>query len=255
MENGWICIHRKIRDHWIWGDKPFDKKSAWIDLLLSANHNQTKFMLGNEIISAERGDIITSELKLAERWGWSRTKVRDFLKLLEREGMISQKKDSKKTVLNIVNYGIYQDLQTEKEQQKNNEKTAEEHQKNIEETSKEHQKNTNNNDNNKNNENKDNKKTSRARVFTVPSVADVQAYCEERGNRVDAERFVDYYTANGWKVGKNSMKDWKAAVRNWEKQDAERAEGQNGVRRQGVSNQYGGNDFLRMMAEFEEEEG
>ena len=46
---------------------------------------------------------------------------------------------------------------------------------------------------------------------------EVQAYCRERNNNVDAERFIDYYTANGWQVGKNKMKDWKAAVRNWER--------------------------------------
>ena len=53
--------------------------------------------------------------------------------------------------------------------------------------------------------------------FVPPSRQEVQAYCDERNNNVDAERFVDYYTVNGWKVGKNSMKDWKAAVRNWER--------------------------------------
>ncbi|MGN0135890.1 DUF6291 domain-containing protein [Anaerotignum sp.] len=74
-------------------------------------------------------------------------------------------------------------------------------------------------------------------TFTPPTLEEVQAYCQERGNHVDAERFIDYYTSNGWKVGKNSMKDWKAAVRNWEKQDAERVEGQSGVRQQGASNQ------------------
>jgi hypothetical protein len=47
-------------------------------------------------------------------------------------------------------------------------------------------------------------------------VEEVRAYCQERGNSVDAQRFVDYYGANGWKVGKNPMKDWKAAVRTWE---------------------------------------
>ena len=55
--------------------------------------------------------------------------------------------------------------------------------------------------------------------FTPPTLDEVKAYCEERGNRVNAERFIDYYTSNGWKVGKNSMKDWKAAVRTWEKSD------------------------------------
>lgn len=53
--------------------------------------------------------------------------------------------------------------------------------------------------------------------FVPPTLAEVQSYCCERKNMVDAERFVDYYEANGWKVGKNSMKDWKAAVRSWEK--------------------------------------
>ena len=53
--------------------------------------------------------------------------------------------------------------------------------------------------------------------FSPPTLEDVKAYCAERGNNVDAERFIDYYTANGWKVGKNPMKDWKAAVRTWER--------------------------------------
>lgn len=53
--------------------------------------------------------------------------------------------------------------------------------------------------------------------FTKPTLEEIQAYCRERGNGVDANRFVDYYEANGWKVGKNPMKDWKAAIRNWEK--------------------------------------
>lgn len=55
--------------------------------------------------------------------------------------------------------------------------------------------------------------------FTPPTREDVQAYCRERNNKVDAERFIDYYTANGWQVGKNKMKDWKAAVRNWERSE------------------------------------
>jgi len=53
--------------------------------------------------------------------------------------------------------------------------------------------------------------------FSPPTLEDVQAYCAERRNNVDPEKFMDYYTSNGWKVGRNSMKDWKAAVRNWER--------------------------------------
>ena len=65
---------------------------------------------------------------------------------------------------------------------------------------------------------KDNSIENRKR-FTAPTIEDVIAYCKERGNRVDPERFIDYYTSNGWKVGKNPMKDWKAAVRTWERSE------------------------------------
>lgn len=58
-----------------------------------------------------------------------------------------------------------------------------------------------------------------ATAFRPPTVDEVKAYCLERKNRVDPVRFVDYYTANGWKVGRNPMKDWRAAVRNWERED------------------------------------
>lgn len=61
------------------------------------------------------------------------------------------------------------------------------------------------------------------RKFTRPSVEEVSAYCRERGNGVDPAAFIDYYTANGWRVGRNPMKDWKAAVRNWEKKDRPKA--------------------------------
>lgn len=50
-----------------------------------------------------------------------------------------------------------------------------------------------------------------------PTLEEVKAYCKERNNGVDAERWFNYYSANGWKVGKNPMKDWKAAVRTWER--------------------------------------
>lgn len=55
--------------------------------------------------------------------------------------------------------------------------------------------------------------------FVPPTVEEVEAYINEKGYSIDAHKFVDYYTANGWKVGKNPMKDWKAAVRNWSRND------------------------------------
>ena len=58
--------------------------------------------------------------------------------------------------------------------------------------------------------------------FTAPSVDEVRAYCQERKNSIDPQRFVDFYTANGWVQGKGKpIKDWKAAVRLWESKEAE----------------------------------
>lgn len=51
--------------------------------------------------------------------------------------------------------------------------------------------------------------------FVPPTVDDVRAYCTEQGYRIDPERFVAYYESNGWKVGRNSMRDWRAACRTW----------------------------------------
>lgn len=59
--------------------------------------------------------------------------------------------------------------------------------------------------------------------FTSPTLAEVTAYCEERGNGVDPQQFIDFYTSKGWKVGDQPMKDWKAAVRTWEKRDGRQA--------------------------------
>ena len=64
---------------------------------------------------------------------------------------------------------------------------------------------------------KENIKEKPKKRFTPPSREEVQAYCQERGNNVDADRFIDFYTSKGWMVGKNPMKDWKACVRTWEK--------------------------------------
>lgn len=65
------------------------------------------------------------------------------------------------------------------------------------------------------------RESTRASRFTPPSVEEVAEYCRERENIVDAERFCDFYASKGWKVGKEPMKDWKAAVRTWEKRDSE----------------------------------
>lgn len=63
-------------------------------------------------------------------------------------------------------------------------------------------------------------KTTR-KTFSKPTLEEISAYCQERNNSVDAQRFFDYYEAKGWVVGKSPMKDWKAAVRTWERNESE----------------------------------
>ena len=56
--------------------------------------------------------------------------------------------------------------------------------------------------------------------FKAPTVEEVHEYCTERGNNIDAQHFIDYYSARGWMLGKNHIKDWKACIRTWERNDS-----------------------------------
>ena len=58
-------------------------------------------------------------------------------------------------------------------------------------------------------------------AFSPPSLTEVKSYCSERGNNIDPQGFIDFYEAKGWMIGKNKMKDWKAAVRTWERKERE----------------------------------
>lgn len=144
--DGWVSVHRKITENWLWKDKPFAKGQAWVDLIMLASYSENKFALGNELITVEKGSFVTSELKLMDRWGWSKTKVRSFLDLLQKDEMIVKKTDHKKTTITVVNYSDYQELETIKKPQKNREETASRPQKNTI-----NKKNKDNKDNNSNN--------------------------------------------------------------------------------------------------------
>lgn len=150
---GWISLHRSIQKHWLFEEKrKFSRFEAWIDILLMVNHTDNKIMHDGDLITVKRGQRITSLRQLGERWSWSITKVDKYLKILESDGMLDVKKDTKKTVLTVVNYDDYQDGDFKKRHRKDSEKTEKKHRSNTEKT----QKKTNNNDNKENNENNDN---------------------------------------------------------------------------------------------------
>lgn len=112
MENkGWIKTYRQLQDCWVWQEKPYSKGQAWIDLLLLANHRDKKILFNGNIITVQRGQYLTSMVKLAEKWGWGRPTVLKFLNLLEKDKMITRNSDNSKTLITIENYGIYQDFE------------------------------------------------------------------------------------------------------------------------------------------------
>lgn len=111
-KNGFISIHRKIQDNWLWNDKPFSKGQAWIDLLLLARWKDEKKLHRGKLYDRKRGEVNYSMTWLAERWGWSRDKVRRFIRTLERDNMVTLNATTNDTSITIENYSVYQDSRT-----------------------------------------------------------------------------------------------------------------------------------------------
>lgn len=222
-DKGWIKTYRKIQDCWIWLDKePFDKRSAWIDLLLTANHADKKILFNGELITIERGQILTSIRQLAEKWKWSYDKVLRFLRLIENDGMIKKESDNFRTLLTIENYEVYQELpnanrtpiseqSSEPSSEQSSERTSEQASERV--SDKQELKNYKNVKNDKELKNVKNN----IKRFCKPTFEEVDSYCCQRNNGIDAQAFIDFYESKGWKVGNTPMKDWKAAVRTWER--------------------------------------
>ena len=185
--SGWIKIHRKFLE-WEW----FNKSEAvhlFMYMLLKANHKDGKW----QGIEVKRGQFISSLGNISNATGISVQTIRTILKKLEKTNEIELKSTSQFTIVTISKYDCYQEQTDETNKPLTNNQQA---------TNK--QLTTNKND-----------KKERM-LFIVPSLKEVSAYCQERNNNVDSQKFFDFYESKGWMVGKNKMKDWKAAVRTWE---------------------------------------
>lgn len=231
---GWIKLDRKILECDFWRGEPFSRGQAWIDLLLLAAYEERDALSGAQVVTVPRGCVKTSIRDLAKRWDWSTKKVLNFLQLLEGKRMVQRKSNTKETLLTIVNYSKYQDCGNAKETQKKHEgNTFGEKAERKEEQKEKKQKKE---------ENKRESKESiqevqevppyisfanaqdilspqgdaLSKAFRPPSVEDVAGYVAEKGlAHVDPESFVNFYASKGWMVGKNKMKDWRAAARGW----------------------------------------
>ena len=114
--SGWIKLHRQIQECFLWRIKePFDKRSAWIDLLLLMEHQNKNLMIDGKIETIKRGSYMLSIEKLCDRWMWSRNKVKRYLDVLEREHMIVTRRTNKGTLVSVVNYCVYQNQEKQGE--------------------------------------------------------------------------------------------------------------------------------------------
>lgn len=177
--------------------------ALWLNILIKANWKDGWFA-GEKI---PRGSFATSMDRFAEEIGISRKTLLKWLKRFEDDGQITRRGYNRYTVITVINYAKYQDFPDERLQQSTQQGTRQGLQQGL-------QQGLHNRTNKQGN-----KETRKQIVFVPPTLEEVEEYCRERMNTVDANKFVDFYSAKGWMVGKNKMKDWKAAVRTWEKND------------------------------------
>ena len=209
----YIKLSRNILN-WEWYEN-INTCRLFIHMLLKANWKDGKFE--GKVIP--RGSFVSSLPKLAEETALTIREVRTAITHLKLTGELTSKSYSKYTVFTVKNYCLYQ----ESDIQNDTQATGKRHSNDILTTTIEEKKEVNNK--------KEDTNVSKKK-FIPPSLNDVRTYCLERSNNVDAQAFVDFYESKGWMVGKNHMKDWKAAVRTWErsatfkKQQTSKAAGQ-----------------------------
>lgn len=202
LQNGFIALHRSLLS-WGWHADP---ATGWlfVNLLLMANWTDSDW----QGMTIKRGQLVTGRKALAAQTGLSEQTVRTSLNHLKSTNEITIIPTNKFSVITIVNYGKFQDVPEMPTSTLTSNLTSGQPATNQQLTTNE----------------QSNKGIKPRKRFTPPSVDEVAAYCRERRNAVDAQRFVDFYAASGWMRGKTPVRDWKACVRTWERNDNARIE-------------------------------
>ena len=193
-KDGFIVINRKITK-WQWWTN-CTMRGLFIYLLVKANWSDGMFQ--GQVV--KRGQLITSYDKIAADNDLNRKTVIKYINLLCGTGELLKESNNRWTTLTIVNYAKYQDITYGGGLQNG-------------------LRNGLRNGHDITIINKNKQINNREGTFTPPTLEMVTDYCKERNNSLNPQLFIDYYNSNGWKVGKNSMKDWKAAIRSWERRE------------------------------------
>ena len=125
MSGGWVKLHRKLLKSPL--AKNADAMHLWLHLLLTVNHEDGEFILGNKVVDIPRGSLMTGRISLQKTTGLHQSKIQRLLVLFEGMGLIEQQTYSKYRLVSITNWGQYQD----REQQVNSRRTASEQQVNT----------------------------------------------------------------------------------------------------------------------------
>ena len=191
---GFVVLNRKIIN-WEWYRYP-KTSHFFIYCICRANWKNDEW----HGISIPRGAFISSLSNMSKETGLSIDEIRTAIKHLIITKEITKVKNSKFTMIYVNNYDKYQDFSHDISQENPNDIPTDFP---I--------------DNQINNIN--NKTRNKREPFRPPTIEEVAAYCSEMHYTINPETFVSYYESNGWKVGKNPMKDWKSAVRGWQARD------------------------------------
>lgn len=124
MSGGWIKIHRKLSEHWLYQDSNY--LHWWIDILLNANFEDKKVLIKGALYDCKRGQSVYSLDTWAKRWNTDKSKVRRFLNMLETDGMITLENISVSTRLTVCKYECYQDERHADETQVKRKRNADE---------------------------------------------------------------------------------------------------------------------------------
>lgn len=201
--DGYIKLYRKMTD-WGWY-KDQNTKDVFLHLLLEACYEPCFFRNAN----LKAGQIATTVKEIKEKTGISEQSIRTSLNRLKSTNEITIETTNKFSIITLNNYADYQGANN----QSNNQLT------NNQQTTNKQLTNATYNKEIKKLRNEEIKNISSGKTkFVPPTLQEVKDYCSERKNNVDAERFFDYYSANGWVQGKGKpIKDWKACIRTWER--------------------------------------